>query len=346
MAASGVNPFAHLLEEDEDVAEADKWRKIGASENKRLMPKYGIPKEALAMPPDTSANKPGQINPFQHLLAEENKKPNLLEQLKRKAGEIAPTMPPGVNMASGILSMAFPGKQGELVENLPQIVRGAQPTTSESVSQELGKLIPGTGIGGAATVKFGQGVKSLLTKVKPKELAYGIQKGHDQLLKQSKNIFDLIKSEVKTRGVNQIDLGKDVIQQAEKHLPQTRVNKELIAKAETGDYEAVHKLQSDLGKRGTKNLGSNLAADRDAGEEMLDIREKINDAIKNKFKQSGHEDLANHLEEANDIYRKLKKTYYSHPTIAKLVHKESRKIPANPMKVFSEESVPMKRIIK
>jgi hypothetical protein len=204
---------------------------------------------------------------------------------------------------------------------------------------------PGMKVIGAKGINFGKGIKSVLTKIAPKELAYGVQKAHDKLSQQASNIYDFIKSEVGPRGVGKINVAEDLIKEAESHLPKTRANKDLIERARTGNYEALHDLQSDLGKRGTKALGADLAADRNIGEEMLDTRGKINDVIKNQFNEYGHPDLTKLLEEANGKYTKLKKLYYSHPKVAKLVHPESRLVPKNPLSLFSEESKPMKELL-
>lgn len=286
--------------------------------------------------------------PINLLADDENIQPsnngNLLEKFKNAARNATPSLPPGINMATGMMSLAFPGKQGEMVANLPQVMRGTQPTTSESASQTIGQFLPGLEVG-APVSKFGKGVMNVLNQKNPKELAYGIQKAHDVLKSQASDIYDLVKSEVKPRGVNEIKIPEKIIESAESYLPKTDASKNLINKAKSGDYESLHKLQSDLGKRGTKHLGSDYAADWDKGEEMLEVKDKIMDSIKNHFNEYGHEDLSKLLDMAKGKWAKLKDVYYSHPAIAKLVHEESRKVPKNPMNVFSEESKPMQKIL-
>lgn len=271
-------------------------------------------------------------------------KSNLLDTFKNAVGKIAPSMPPGVNMATGMMSMAFPGKQADMVANLPQVMRGTQPTASESAAQTVGEFLPGLEVGGPPVTKFGKGVWNVLNQKNPKELAYGIQKAHDVLKSQASDIYNFVKSEVKPRGVGKINISEDVINEAERHLPRDRASKLLIEKARNGDYEALHQLQSDLGKEGTRNLGAESYADRNLGKEMLDTRDKINSSISDQFKEYGHEDLSKMLDMAKGKWAKLKDIYYSHPTIAKLVHEDSRKMPRKPLNVFSEESVPMKKI--
>ena len=54
--------------------------------------------------------------------------------------------------------------------------------------------------------------------------------------------------------------------------------------------------------------------------------------------------MSNKLSSANKIYKDLKETYYSHPTISKLVEPTLRKVPKNINSVVSEISKPMERI--
>lgn len=233
-----------------------------------------------------------------------------------------------------------------LPKDLPDFKQGT-PQNKQMVENIINSYAgsPAMNVIGNEALTLGKGIKSALTKIDTNGLMKGVQNAHDKLLKGASDIYDYIKSEVKPRGVSNIDISPNLINEAEANLPKTRANKKLIEDARSGDYEALHNIQSDLGKKGTKALSSDLSADRNIGEEMMDTREKINEAIENKFKENGHEDLAKLLQEARGKYRTLKDTYYSHPTIAKLVNPEIRKIPSNPLKTFSEESVPMQKVL-
>jgi hypothetical protein len=184
---------------------------------------------------------------------------------------------------------------------------------------------------------IGKGISALKGAL-PKNISYAIQKAHDKLLSQSSDLYNYVKSEVFPRGVGIINVDKDLINQAKKYLPKTDAMKDLIKKAESGDYNALHDLQSDLGKRGTGALGHELSAEQNKGHEMLDIREKINKIIRNQFHEYGHGDLAKLLDEASNKFRTLKETFYKHPTIAKMVHHDTRIIPRKPLTALTEES--------
>jgi hypothetical protein len=188
-------------------------------------------------------------------------------------------------------------------------------------------------------------IKSLFSKADPKKWMSNIQGAHTKLLNQSSDIYNYVKNEVNPRGVGIIDVGKDLIDQAKKYLPKTDASKALIKKAESGDYDALHEVQSDLGKRGYKSTQHELNSERNKGFEMLDVREKINKAIRDKFEEHGHGDLSKLLDEASGKYKTMKEVYESIPAIKKLVGK-NKKIPHDPMGLFSEESEPMQRLFE
>lgn len=213
-------------------------------------------------------------------------------------------------------------------------------TTPEGALQTAGELfLPGK----AASEGYGL-LKHTFGYETPSTVAKAVQASHDVLKNNASQLFDMVENEAKNRGINTIPINSKLIDEASQNLPNTRAVKNLLDKAKTGDYSYVRKLQSELGNRGTNRLSSDLASDRDIGEEMLDTREKINQSISNHFKDMGHDDLDNLLTEARSKYKQLKDTYYSHPTISKLVDESQRKIPRNIMNVFSEDSVPMQRL--
>lgn len=221
---------------------------------------------------------------------------------------------PGVNVLSGIA--------GKGITYVPQIAKSSLKFVKDFPSM----------------------MKTLLTKNDPKELIKEIQAGHDKLLKNSSDIYDFIKQQTPIRGVNNIEVEPHIFNRIKELLPKTRQSEEFIERAKTGEYDAIHKLQSDLGKRGIKALTSDLKATNDEGEELLDLRDMLNESISNRFKEYGAEDLSKLLDEARQKYKFMKSTYYSNPTIGKIVNPELREIPKNPLNVLSRESIPMDRL--
>lgn len=185
-----------------------------------------------------------------------------------------------------------------------------------------------------------------LKNINPKQAAQTVQAEHDALSDSASNIFDTVGSLAKQRNVNTIPNVDKIINNAQEYFPKTKASTALLNDARSGDYDALRKLQSDLFYRGNKNKVSPLASERDAGDEMLDVRDDINNAISNHFKNTGNQDLDNLLNTGKQQYANLKKTYYTHPTISKLVNPEIRKVPKNILNVFAEDSVPMQRLRK
>lgn len=186
-----------------------------------------------------------------------------------------------------------------------------------------------------------------IAKVNPKEVAQSIQSSHDTLKKEAVNLFDEVGEKANKLGVNIIPRVNELVENVAEYLPKTRAAKSLIDKAITGEYESLRKLQSELFDRGTKKSYSTLSSERDAGEEMLDLRDRINESISKHFKNTGNHELVDLLNAGKKKYYQLKKTYFGKKTpvaIKNLVHEESRKIPKNMMNVLNEESTPMQRI--
>lgn len=203
-------------------------------------------------------------------------------------------------------------------------------------------------VGGAAmkTVQKLPQLKDFINTFKTRSLIEPIQKGADKLLKQSSDIYDLVKERVLPEGVSKINLDSKLLEEAANHLPKTQASKALVEAARSGDYNALHELQSDLGKLGSDAKGGETYADRNKGEEILDTRSKINDAIRNTFKENDKGYLAKLLDEASDKYRKMHEIYYKHPTIAKLVNPKTRIVPKNPMTALTEESERTKKLLE
>lgn len=226
-------------------------------------------------------------------------------------------------------------------------IGGGLSTSGDLFHRGVGALEASLPIGAGKLIsKLPYVWKTLRSKINPSELVKSVQQGHDVAEKEASDIFNHVKNEAINRKVNNIKLSDDIFEEAKNSLPKTRANSKLIENSKNGEYENLHKLQSDLGKKGRKKLESDSVAEQDEGEEILDLRNKINEEVEKNFRENGHIDLADKLIEARKKWAKLKKTYYSHPTIGKMVSEETRKVPKNPMSVFSEQSKQMERIHK
>lgn len=235
---------------------------------------------------------------------------------------------------------------------MPRHVKSLEPGTPENkamMEEMLGAAIgaPGLKIVGKGVASFGKGIKSLLTKIKPKELAYGVQKGHDLMHENATGLLNEVKEGAKemTGMSSAFPVSGEMIESMRPYFSKTKATEELLAKAKRGNYEALHDLQSDLWQKATQNKSSPLAAEQNLGEEIFEKRKELNDLIYNHLKQSGYPDLAEKLSKGRDIYRRMKEIYYDHPGVAQLVEKGMRKVPKNPLELFSEESDPMKKVL-
>ncbi len=185
-----------------------------------------------------------------------------------------------------------------------------------------------------------------MTKLDPRETAVGIQKAHDALENEASHLYNMVKSEAKNRGINSIPVNPVEIEKFKDYLPKTREYQSLVDRAKSGDYDSIHKLQSDIWKEAKERSMSKAYAERHSGKELFEKREDLNDLIHKHFEDTGHKDLSQELEKGRGLWKNLKETYYSHPQIAKMVERESRKIPKNPLALFSEDSEKMRKLIK
>lgn len=181
--------------------------------------------------------------------------------------------------------------------------------------------------------------ESLTKSIDAKSLARTAQQSHDKLKNEAVNIFRDTKKEFSNRNLPPVQLPKSYIDSARKHLPETEEIDKLLKKAESGDFNAIRQLQSELGQEGSSYSGSKLITEKKTGKEILDLRRQINKATEDHLNAVGANDLSGNIKSANDMYTKMHETYYKHPTIRSMVDKsKGRIIPRNPMTAFSEES--------
>jgi hypothetical protein len=230
---------------------------------------------------------------------------------------------------------------------------GAIATPGDAQDRALGA---GAGLGlGAAGKVVGKVAKKasdtvpaflrgLSNKSTPEALVESVQKPHDKLLSTADEQYGQVRSAIKKRGIK-IPVKEENLQQIADILPKTRASRQLIDKARSGDYEAVHKLQSHLYKKGTKGLASDDIALENQGEEILELRNKINEDLEGGLIKDGHIDVAHVLRQGKKTHKQIMDTYYPQHLrkgIGKMVQSDLRLVPENPEKLFTQNSVPMK----
>lgn len=210
-----------------------------------------------------------------------------------------------------------------------------------------GKLLPlmARGLGNTFST-----IRNAFRPINPRDVSTSIQATHDNLLKSAEDIFSDVEKTVSKRGMlaSVIPVKPDLIDNITPYLANTRATKKLIDNARSGDYSALRKLQTELFHKGTAAEKSLLPSEKLKGEEIFDLRDRVNESITKHFRKTGNDDLADKLEQAKRMYRNLKQTYYNKklPVAARdLVHPDVRKMPRNALNTFSEESKPMQRLL-
>jgi hypothetical protein len=203
-------------------------------------------------------------------------------------------------------------------------------------------------VGTAASNKIPAFLRGLTNDSTAESLVNSVQKSHDELSKTADQLYGYVKGAIKKRNIS-IPVKPSYIKEAADILPKTRATKKLIEDATTGDYDAVHDLQSHLYKKGTKGLASSDISIENQGEEILDLRNRINDDMQGHLIRSGNVDIAHVLKQGKDIYKQLMDTYFNKnlpKSIGKLVHPELRLTPEKPEKLFKQNSKPMNKFLE
>lgn len=206
----------------------------------------------------------------------------------------------------------------------------------------LGAAAKGAGNAAAKLPEFFRGLSS---KATPEKLVQSIQAPHDKLQSTIDELYGQVRGAIKSRNVKPKINPSYLDEITQYPSMNSKTHKELIQKAKDGDYEAIHKLQSSLYKKGTKDTLNADSVIETRGENLLELRNKINDDLESSLLQQGHIDIAHVLRQGKSHVAQLKDTYFNKllpKSIGKMVHHETREIPKEPHKIFDKNSVPMK----
>lgn len=266
-----------------------------------------------------------------------------------------------VGSAGGLGKLFSLLKAGNAAVKVPKVLQNASALTGTGIlgtPGDAGDKALGTAgmlaLGGAGKIgakvveKVPPFMRGLLSDSTYESLASAVQKPHDVLKKTADELYDYVRDAVGKRKVS-IPVDKAYLARAEEILPKTRATRKLISDAEQGDYNAVHDLQSHLYNKGTKALASDDIAISNQGEEIIDLRNMINDDLKNYLVQNGHADIAHVLGQGKDVYKRMMDTYFNRNLpkgIGKLVHPDIRLVPKKPTTLFEQNSEPMKKFLE
>lgn len=134
-----------------------------------------------------------------------------------------------------------------------------------------------------------------------KAMPHLTQRGASKTLKKASQL-------AKERNIGKMNIDPELIKDASQFLPKTSPIRKTLKEAKNGDYNALFRLQSDLGKNATgyaKSLFS--AAERSHGRAGLEVRNKLLDAIHENLQSQGHHDISNLLRAGQNQYRRYAK---------------------------------------
>jgi hypothetical protein len=281
-------------------------------------------------------------------------------------GQKSVQMAAGLLGGGGLFSKLMQGVKGAAaIARVPQALQnplalggaGYIATPGTPTDKEIGAggalALGGAGnVVGKAAGKVGEKIPAFLrglgSKSTPEMLVEAVQKPHDVLKNTENELYGQVKSAIKKRNIT-IPVKDDYLNQVAEVLPKTRASRQLIEKAKSGDYDAVHDLQSHLYKKGSKGLASDDIALENQGEEILELRNKINEDLENHLLKEGHIDIAHVLRQGKKTHKNIMDTYYDknlRKGIGKMVNQDLRLVPENPEKLFNQNSVPMKRFLE
>jgi len=195
---------------------------------------------------------------------------------------------------------------------------------------------------------------TLTTEQKPLEAFNKMLKGHDTLDYQSKALYKEANRLANTKDLKPIKIQDKILDVAEKHLEPDADYLNLIKKAKDGDYDALHKVQSDMGKKATSiysNPNSNYA-DREKADALVKARNLLNDQMQERIIQQGHHDLAAIRGQASKLYADKMQTYFNKnlkPTVRNIFTEGKRLRPGQTdldlLKPFMERSDAMEALL-
>lgn len=106
------------------------------------------------------------------------------------------------------------------------------------------------------------------------------------------------------RNISPIPPGFETIEESIPFLPKTHATRELLKKAEQGDYNSLFSLQSQIGKHERDLRSSSLASERLLAPQAQDLKRKILNDLETGLRAHGHNDIADLMREGINDYRK------------------------------------------
>lgn len=192
--------------------------------------------------------------------------------------------------------------------------------------------------------KFGtKAIKSSFHKVKPEETYNKLIDLHDSIENRLGNIFEFVGEQAKKRGVDNVkQILPEAYSAAREHGIKSQAFKNLVDKAEKGNYDSIRRLYSRISDFERK---ADKAGQWEKVEEFQNIKDLINQGLSEHFEQAGHKDLTQWLDAARKGYRQLKNTFVNRQKGAiKNLIGENREFPET-LKPLMKKSIPIQNLL-
>jgi len=183
-------------------------------------------------------------------------------------------------------------------------------------------------VGAGLAVKPGIRAIKAIGKTPTSEMVGEIlQKNFNKSYQEAAGLLNKASDEAKKVGINVLKTGrgtplnKSFWSDLSHNMDTSKSTKDLIKSAKSGDFDALRKLQSDMGKRSNWLKSKDTSADYDMGKNLGELRDSLNDYIENHFEKSGYENISNMIKEGMNKYRQVMQTYKD-PLIAKAIGPE------------------------
>jgi hypothetical protein len=192
----------------------------------------------------------------------------------------------------------------------------------------LGALKGAGEVGAGLAVKPGIRAIKAIGKTPTNEMVGEIlQKNFNKSYQEAAGLLNQAGTEAKKIGIDVLKTGrgtplnKSFWGELSHNMDTAKSTKDLIKQAKTGNFDALRKLQSDMGKRSNWLKSKDTSADYDMGKNLGELRDSLNDYIENHFEKSGYENISNMIKEGMNKYRQVMQTYKD-PLIAKAIGPE------------------------
>jgi Arc/MetJ-type ribon-helix-helix transcriptional regulator len=191
-----------------------------------------------------------------------------------------------------------------------------------------------SGLGGAAEAAGAMAIKPALRIAKAtvktptnEQVGEILQKNFNKSYQEAAGLLNQAGTEAKKVGIDVLKTGKGTPlnksfwSELSHNMDTAKSTKDLIKQAKTGNFDALRKLQSDMGKRSNWLKSKDTSADYDMGKNLGELRDSLNGYIENHFEKSGYKNISKMIKEGMNKYREVMQTYKD-PLIAKAIGPE------------------------